>query len=241
MSLITCTPDRRDPFRCPTKWEIWSQIMALLPRGRAWQSHEDVIAAWHPPDSQVGVYEVGDTGLDTGDMPPRTLTIMQSYWAAYAEVLEHLHQRACRLLAEFTCATTVEMLPEWWVEYGFPDVCQPYDTLCDKVAAQGGATCAYLQDVAARRGWAIECVDDCNWRADCAPADIAIAAGPVTRPILRIRLLLADSPAAAQFTPFEADALVADCTAPCVAVPDELFCLIETIRPAHVAVYYEVV
>ena len=42
-------------------------------------------------------------------------------------------------------------------EYGLPDACDPNPDLCAKVAATGGADCAYYQAVAARGGWSIQC------------------------------------------------------------------------------------
>ena len=41
----------------------------------------------------------------------------------------------------------------WEAEYGYPDACEAYENLCEKVTAVGGANCAYFADVAARRGW----------------------------------------------------------------------------------------
>lgn len=239
--MTTCAPRSEDPFRCPTKWELWRQILALLPRGRAWQTHEDVAERWEPgPSSQLGTFEVGQTQLG-GEPDLSRLTVLQQYWAAYAEVLEYLHTRACALLEEFFCATTVEMRGEWGTDYGFPDACEPWDTLCDKVSAQGGATCAYLAGLAARQGYTIECID-CDGRvatAGCLEAGLTPLDCDCQLNQIRIRILSAPDPIRPPV--FEAGEIVAGCTDPCSANPQQVICLIERYKPAHVRAIYEVV
>lgn len=217
------------PFFCPTKWQIWHQITALLPHGRAWQTHE-------PP--VYGTDESGNPDLDT-------LTVQQRYWAAFAEVLEYLHQRACALLDEMFCATTQELRPEWLTEWGFPDACEPYDALCEKVADIPGASCADITAAALRRGWVIDCVD-CGMGpfhapvADFGMADISLAECGCFG--LTIRVLTAQSPAYTTPTFYPvADIAVADCSDLCGPRVEALVCLIERIRPAHIPVTYEVV
>lgn len=238
--MISCAP-LDDPFRCPTKWELLEQILASLPRGRAWQTHEDVAEIWvNPAPAEAGTYEIGDTGLGTDSGTPR-LTVQQQYWAAYAGVLEYLHQRACALLEEMFCATAVELRAEWGVDYGFPDNCLPYDTLCEKVRAEGGATCAYFVGLAARLGYAIEC-RDCGAGAEAGCAEAGLDETCVCEPgVMLIRIDAAASPALAAPVPFEAGAAVAGCTPPCPPVPDDLECLINRLKPAHVKALFEVI
>lgn len=241
---MSCEIAGERPFFCPTKWQLWQQIISLLPRGRAWQTHEHgterIVAS---ESSQLGIYELGSTGLGTEPVVER-LSVMQQFWAAYAEVLEYLHQRACALLEEFFCSTTRELRIEWGREYGFPDECEPWDTLCDKVRSTGGATCAYLAALASRNGWHVECQDCANTRmaladaavADCTPLDCECEAA-----VIRIRIITELSPAWTRPVPFNADAAVADCTPPCPPVPDVVRCLIERWKPAHVRAIYEVI
>lgn len=241
---MDCQIPINDPFRCPTKWELWRQILDLLPPGRAWQNHEEIGEYAGTEAAQIGTYELGgDVGMGA-ELNVQQLTGMQQYWAAYAEVSEYFHQRACALLEEYFCATANEQRAEWGIDYGFPDQCEPWDTLCAKVAAQGGATCEYLAQLASRNGWTVECHDckqsriavaDCTV-ADCTPLDCECEAA-----VIRIRIITALSPAFVQPTPFNADAAVADCTAPCIATPDQVRCLIERWKPAHVAAIYEVI
>jgi len=241
--MMACTPRLEDPFRCPTKWQLWRQILALLPRGRAWQTHEEVADYFRPPRSaQVGTFEVGASGVGT-DPELERLTVMQQYWAAFAEVLEHLHQRACALLEEFFCATTRELAHEWGIDYGFPDPCEPWQTLCDKVKAQGGATCAYLADIASQLGYAVTCHDCATPQGvanclvtDCTPIDCECEPN-----VIRIRIHANDSPRLNTPTPFAADALVADCTPPCPPAPEDIVCLINRYKPAHVRAIIEVI
>ena len=236
---MTCNPTIDRPFHCPTKWELWRQTMALLPRGRAWQTHEDgverIIAT---ESSQAGLFETGSTGAGTEPVTER-LSVLQQYWAAFAEIQAFLHQRACALLEEFFCATTQELRAEWGAEYGFPDSCEPYDALCDKVRAEGGATCDYLAGLAARLGFTIKCSDcpDGGAAADCIVADCTPLC-ECTPNQITITILMRESPAAVAGIPFNADSLVADCTPVCDVVPDQVVCLIERFKPAHVRAIY---
>lgn len=244
--MNTCTTIEADRFRCPRKWDLWRQIIALLPRGRAWQTHEagaELIRA--SESSQAGVYEIGSTGLGTEPVVER-LTVLQQFWAAFAEVLEHLHLRACALVEEFFCDTMRETAPEWAVEYGYPDGCEPWDSICAKVRAQGGSTCAYLAGLAARLGWSIRC-GDCshrstadragNMQAGCASA-CGCAAHTIYITVVRI-----ESPAwmAPGATPQLAGRMMAGCNDGCPPEIDPLRCLIERYKPAHVKAIYEVI
>lgn len=239
--MMSCPADTVDPFRCPTKWELWRQLQALLPRGRAWQTHEDLGVVYRAGDgSQVGVLEIGRDQIGEGPEDVTLLTVMQQYWAAFAEVLEVMHARACALLPEFFCATVNEMTAEWSIDYGFPDPCLPYDTLCDKVRAQGGATCAYLSEVAARRGWTVEC-------RDCPPIDCDFVVGDsvaceCTPNVIYIRIHTDLSPAFVGLgAEMIAGRLEASCTTPGTPDVTALKCLIERVKPAHVKAIYEVV
>lgn len=242
--MISCTTSA-DVFRCPTKWELWRQIMALLPRGRAWQTHEDggPERVSTGVNSQVGTFQTAVTPLG-GEPVVERLSVLEQYWAAYAELLDYFHQRACALIEEFFCATTVEQRDEWGIDYGFPDACEPWTRLCDKVAARGGATCAYLVEVAAARGWLVTCGDcgsGCGDRAGCARAGCAIAGGCAHNTIF-ITIDLASSPAwvAPLVTGARAGCARAGCAtaAPCLPTADPLVCLIERVKPAHVRAVY---
>jgi uncharacterized protein YmfQ (DUF2313 family) len=240
--MIVCSASGGDTFRCPTKWELWRQIMALLPRGRAWQTHEAtgerIVAS---ESAQAGAYELGSTGLGTEPVVDH-LTVMQRFWAAYAAVLEHMHARVCALIEEFYCSTAADTLPEWATEYGFPDTCEPWNSLCDKVRAQGGATCVYLASLAARVGYTIECID-CGpdtAEAGCAESGVAVPCiCPPNRIIIRV--ISSASPAMTAVEPFEAGNVVAGCTDPCPPAVSALVCLIERYKPAHVAAVIEVI
>jgi uncharacterized protein YmfQ (DUF2313 family) len=239
---MSCETVTDDPFRCPTKWELWRQILALLPRGRAWQTHtveHESIISTEP--SQVGVFQIGHTGLGSEPSTER-LTVLQQYWAAYAEVLEYLHQRACALLEEFFCSTASETRAEWGTEYGFPDACEPWNNLCDKVRATGGSSCAYLASLAARIGYVIECTDCASDGADAGCAEAGLSSPCVCTPNrIVIRIDTSKSPSFQAATPFEAGAAVAGCTPPCPVPPEAVVCLIERFKPAHVRAIYEVI
>lgn len=240
--MSPCSPIIDDPLRCYTKWELWRQIMALLPRGDAWQSNEDIFERY--PDFSTGVgqdgavFEAGASSIGI-EPEPRRLTVMQRYWAAFAEVLEHTHGRICALIPEMFCGSIRETLPEWAAEYGFPDSCEPWDNICDKVRASGGASCAYLQSLAARLGYTITCID-CGpslARADAMTADCT----PVCECAPNVIRIQIPASQAAGYVPFAADAAVADCTPVCPTPPDAVVCLIERFKPAHVKAIYEVI
>lgn len=242
--MLACPSTGADRFRCPTKWELWRQIMALLPRGRAWQTDE----AGGPERvligeaAQAGTFETGATSLGAEPVVER-LTVLEQFWAAYAELLDYFHQRACQLIEEYYCATTVEQRAEWGIDYGFPDACEPWETLCQKVAAQGGATCGYLAAIAARRGWAVRCRECPAPQADCLIADCDQICDCRNGEIV-VEIDLDASPAyAGVWIPPMADAMQADCHEPCDRPPPPaaIICLIERFKPANVRAYYETV
>jgi uncharacterized protein YmfQ (DUF2313 family) len=202
-------------------------LLALLPAGRAWQNHFSIYAKTPGGElAQFPTFQIGQTGL--GATPDEgTLTVLQQFWAGYAEVLEYLHQRACALIQEFFCTTLFETTDLWAIEWGFPDPCLPYDALCEKVTAQGGATCAYFQEIALKRGWLITCS--------------SVAAYP---PEMAVQIDLDNSPAyeppgignlaGAMVSGIECNACHDPSTAP-------IICLIERIKPAHVRAVYHTV
>jgi uncharacterized protein YmfQ (DUF2313 family) len=117
---------------CPTTDEMRPQVFALLPRGRAWQTH------------------------DGGPWPG---TMLYGFWSAVASMRAYFNKRMCDMREEFFCATTVEMVDVWMKQYGLPDNCDPFPDLCSKVGALGSQRCEYFRSVAARRGWTIDCVN----------------------------------------------------------------------------------
>lgn len=240
-----CNQSASNPFRCPTKWELFEVLKALLPRGRAWQTHDDVEEHFRFPleNAVAGEGQIGAAilGLDASE---RRLTVMQQYWAAFAETLEYFHQRACALINEFFCATARETLDLWHADYGFPDACEPYDRLCDKVAAQGGATCAYLTEISERRGWKIECVD-CSDPGDAVAGCMYAGGEPLCgcdHNLIYIRVISRESPAfSGDYKPMQSGIMEAGCHDPCGPDAASLFCLIERFKPAHVRAIYEVI
>ena len=207
-------------FRCPTRDEIAAQIRALLPRGRAWQTHE--------------------AGPD-----PRS--VLHRYWGGYADVVAFLTERLCALREEFFCRTQVETNDLWMAEYGLPDACDPFPDLCAKVAALGGTRCEYYSEVAARAGWDIDCIqraDVCGSSAgSCAKAGRAKTGYRPTRSQIIIRVFAATSPAftGGRAAPPKAGRLKAGRPLACPPDLSGLICLLERVMHAEVDVLYEVV
>lgn len=180
-------------FRCPTLEEITEATLALLPRGRAWQTNEGLpqpgySAAFAPQAFQDSAFPV------TG----KRISVLWQYWRAFSDVLYFLNQRLCALREEFWCASINETRDEWMVEYGLPDACDPFPDLCTKVAAIGGTRCEYYAEVAARMGWSIECRERvlfCGSRAKTALAGRARAGRVLSIAQLQVIVHLGSSPA----------------------------------------------
>lgn len=231
-----------DPFQCPAKWDLWRQILSLLPRGRAWQTHEQVFEQMLiASESEVGEYEVGVGQIGVVPVVDK-LTVMQQFWAAYAEVLAEVHVRACALLDEMYCDTVAELRNEWLDAYGLPDECGPWRTLCEKVNAVGGSSVDYLIGLGADLGWVVE-VTECDTtsitdlRAGHARAGCARTCA-CPRDTIFVNVLLSESPAfsSPRVTPARAGnaragAVVA---APCPPGAEAIVCLINRFKQAHI-------
>lgn len=204
---------------CPTSEQITEQAIALLPRGRAWQ---------------------------TAEAGPRPGTTIYGFWRALGELLGFSTARLCSLREEFFCFSTVEMLDLWLESYGLPDTCDPFPDLCAKVAAQGGARCEDLAAIAAASGWSIACRDAneiCGLVADCGYADNAFAGNASPRSTIIITVYLAQSAAYAgafEVLPY-ADNFIADRALACDPDIAPLVCVLSRVMHAHLAVEYEVV
>ena len=156
---------------CPTAEEITPQLIAMLPRGRAWSTH------------------------DGGPYPG---TPAYQFWRAVAEVWAWVNAAICALALEFFCASQTATHDLWLEEYGLPDGCDPFPDLCAKVAAIGGTRCEYLTDIAARAGWAVSCYDTgggCGGKAGRAKAGGFMPGRSPAPGTVVIRVDLANSPA----------------------------------------------
>ncbi len=245
--MTACIPIN-DPFQCPGQVEIWRQILALLPRGRAWQTHEQVFARFEfgALEADVGDFEIGDSPIGAIDID--RLTVMQQFWLAYAQVLAEVNARACALIEEMFCDTTAELLAEWFGDYGLPDGCGPWRTLCEKVNATGGCTTAYLVELALDLGWTITISDMPTWilrSGSHEPSlDIDFVGDRVWMPNLPqrglyVNVLLSQSPAyvAANVRSLSAGVGRAgfNYAGPlCPPGAESIVCLIERFRPANI-------
>lgn len=205
-----------DAFHCPTKPEILAALFALLPRGRAWRTHEGA-------------------GPEPG-------SVLYQFWSAVAEVFAFVAKRFCDLRLEFWCATMSETRDAWMKEYGLPDDCDPWPDICAKVAAIGGQRCEYFAEIAARAGWAITCLDlslACGTRVGCGRAGRA-RTGAKREIALEIIVDLGASPAYGGLvqTPPRAGRMRAGRPFPCPPNISPIQCIIERVAPAHVEVRY---
>jgi uncharacterized protein YmfQ (DUF2313 family) len=115
---------------CPTQEQLIPQYLALLPRGRAWGE--------------------GGPAREPGG-------IIYGWLSALAAIFALVHAAICALIPEFFCSTAVETAAWWAEEYAVDDGCDPFPDACAKIAAQGGVTCAYYEEIAALHGWDIVC------------------------------------------------------------------------------------
>lgn len=201
---------------CPTQEQLQPQILALLPRGRAWGE--------------------GGPGREPGG-------VIYQFWWAVAGVFSALHAAICQLALEFFCQTQTLTTAIWMEEYGLPDGCEPFPNLCAKVAAVGGVTCAFYSEIAATIGWSISCGMECSlpvgslFVMSCTPLGSTSNAGT-----LIVAVDLADSPA---YTGIQAIGLVMGLyrmglEAGCGADLTALDCLLKRIVGAHINIVYVV-
>jgi hypothetical protein len=163
-------------FRCPTKDDVLATLIALLPRGRAWQTHEG-----GPQPGAEQAFNPDAFNPDAFAVRSVAPSIMRLFWQSVAETFFAVTARLCDLRREFWCASQQETNDLWMQEYGLPEACDPFPDLCTKVAALGGTRCDYYQLIAARAGWSISCIEvpnTCGSRAGCAKAGFARPGGP---------------------------------------------------------------
>ncbi len=214
---MTCQSPSNAFDICPTQAEIVPQLLALLPRGRAFNTH------------------------DGGPQPGTTIW---AFFNALANVWAWVNQRICALKLEFFCATCDETRDLWMAEYGLPDGCDPYPDLCAKVAAIGGNQCAYYQQVAAQAGWAISCSifgPNCGGLLGNALLGAASLGGGVQPAMLRITVSLSGSPAyqGGYHTPSLFGRMQLGMPLTCAPDISALQCLLARITRAHCALVYE--
>ncbi len=127
-------------------------------------------------------------GLTPGDftaavaqgLPPRGAAwprqpggIFQGFWSAIAGVLAQFHAREAALTEqEAFPPTAVELLPDWEGVLGLPDPCLGTNPVTAarqaavraRLAANGGQSVPYYQELAANLGGAIEVTQYAPWR-----------------------------------------------------------------------------
>lgn len=171
--------------------------------------------------------------------------IRRSFWNAVAGLYAYIEIRICQLALEFFCFSETETDEIWMEQYGLPDACDPYPTLCAKVAAFGGTRCEYYAAIAALSGWAIDCVAltvSCGSKAGCSFAGNAIAGGTKILNVLRIIVHIAESPSyrGGVHTPSLAGCMRAGQPLSCGPDISPLACILERVVHAHVEIDYQI-
>lgn len=181
-------------FRCPSFADVLSATLALLPRGRAWQTHEG-----GPLPGAVEAFNPDAFNVDAFSTENRRASIIWQFWAAAASLFTFVNQRLCDLRLEFWCATQSETHDLWLIEYGLPDLCDPFPDVCTKVAAIGGTRCEYFAAIAARAGWVIDCSEAFNECGTLIGSAGSLAGrmrpGHRRAAMFVVRVFLAESPA----------------------------------------------
>jgi hypothetical protein len=228
-------------MRCPTLEDITTATLALLPRGRAWQTNEGGPRAGSVIGFNPDAFDPG--AFSTSESNP---SILYLYFRSFAVVLHYLTQRLCALREEFWCSSVVETRDEWMTEYGLPDACDPFPDLCTKVIAIGGTRCEYYAEVAARSGWSITCkelVASCGSRAGFVRAGKAKTGATLFNATLQIVVSLPDSPAyqpRGRFTASRAGRLRGGRRLSCGPDLGPLQCIMARIVHAEIYTLYEV-
>lgn len=201
---------------CPTQEELTPKLLELLPRGRAWGE--------------------GGPGREQGG-------VLYQFWWAVAGVYAALHAAICQLALEFFCQTQTLTTAIWLEEYGLPDGCDPFPDLCAKVAAFGGVTCAFYQEIALAIGWSISCGMECSDPLGTLFLMGSTPLGAISNAAtLIVAVDLANSPA---FTGVQAVGLVMGLyhmglPAGCGADLTSLDCTLKRIVGAHINIVYVV-
>jgi len=224
-------------MHCPTRDETLAALLALLPRGRAWQSN-----LGGPEPYRDAAFSAGSFDPAAYDAKPTSGSVMYRFWSAVAGVIDFAHQRLCALALEMFCATANETRDQWMIEYGLPDPCDAYPDLCTKVAATGGTRCEYFAVIASRAGWAIWCDDGSEWCGDQI-GDFFAGAGMIGNALAAVLTITVDTHASPSFTgsvqtPPQPGLLMAGLPLACDPDISSLQCLLERIVPAHVSLVY---
>jgi uncharacterized protein YmfQ (DUF2313 family) len=211
---MTCS-NKRPPFYCPTHEDLTRTALHLLPRGRIWGNN---------------------------DGEPAPTTVMYRFWHAVAAPFHYVNSRLCALREEFFCKTHSETNDLWLSDYGLPDGCDPFPNLCAKVAAQGGATCAYLRALARDQGWDIDCnILGCGGEAGCAEAGLSAVGRGLEAGAIIIVIYINTSPAYAPIgQPFGAGCIQAGQVSRCDPF-EGLKCFLERVIHAHIKINYTIV
>lgn len=236
--IVVSTPAPPGQFSCPSLLESIGATLALLPRGRAWPANDGgttLANYWNWLKSLRGKVPARDAWQPG--------FVQTGYFAAVGAARNYLERRLCDLRFEFWCATHSETHDVWMEEYGLPDACDPFPDLCSKVSALGGARCEYYSEIAARAGWAIECLDgdtSCGSFAGCAVAGCDLTGASYEPNKLQIVVHLNDSPAFVSIdeSPSLAGCMMAGMNLTCPPDITGVQCLIERIVSAHVEVKY---
>lgn len=112
----------------PSREEVYQTFVALLPRGRAWQTHDGAV--------------------------DRNESVLLRFLYALASVFAAAEAAIAACYDEFFAASAAADLDLWREDYGLPSACDLFgDDVAAKALCLGGTSAGYYQEVAARGGW----------------------------------------------------------------------------------------
>lgn len=215
MTSKNCNPLDAAKDICPNQDEVFDQLCSILPRGRAWQTHNTDI--------------------------PREKSVLQRFFYALAGVIAYVNQRICALADEFFCETVNDLEQRALAEWGIPDECGLNQDLCGKIRLMPIDDCSYYTAVAASLGYVI----DCNYYEDCQKCNdeplgffaMSHTRFQITSPgILNITYKSGQVGLCDGVMIFGHRGFGCEPTCNPVLLPNDLLCALERVAPAHLSI-----
>lgn len=224
MSELCANPGLPDDLACPDYPMLLETVRQIEPPGLAWQYGGDPL------------FEASSGATDS---------LQEQVWRALAEFWAWVHEQLCAAPDQWDCRTATTALPAWAEDYGFPDPCEAFQAVCEKVRARFGSRCADLTALAALRGYEIECSDCASDPAGggmgCGPG---VGCGPICPPCVGSQVTITIKLGAS--AGFEGTRVGGMGCGPGVGcgplgcAPDvtDIVCVIERVRHAHLRIDY---
>lgn len=214
--MLDCPTPTQGPVPCPSTVEQHlTNIRKILPRGIAW------ISVFDPT------------------------SVMYRYWLSIATTYQWANDQFCLALREMFCATRVWLDPDYDVEFGLPNPCNPNLDPCSILPVES-AKCLDLVDYAAAAGWALQCLRTYTSAAGCSACGCSSSGAGISPATQPIQVSTGSSPV---YTPGQSASsgvaasgiTVSGCSNSGPGTIPALHCLIDSFLPAHISYTLQVV